>query len=90
MRRIEILTGFAGTAVSSTFSAVFRQTGQVLNTRIKTQSDFFKKLKKRMWGRKFRQVHTRPGTAVSPICSAVFWQTDQDFNTRIKMRSAFF
>ena len=83
------MTGFAGTAVSLTFSAVSSQTGQDFNTTLKMKSNFLKKYEKTKWGQKFRQVLTGPRTAVSPTFSAVFRQTGQDINTTLKRKCDF-
>ena len=62
MRRIEILTGFAGTAVSPTFSAVSSQTGQDFNTTHKMKCDFLKKFEKTKWGQKSPYADTASAT----------------------------
>ena len=66
-----------GTAVSPTFSAVFRQTGQDINTTLKRKCDFLRNFEKTKWGQKFRQGHTGAGTADCRISSADSGKTGQ-------------
>ena len=73
-----------GTAVFQTISAVYRQTGQIFNTRIKTRIDFFLKFEKRMLGQKKPKVDAASVLLILPPLSAVSRQTGQIFNTTVK------